>query len=51
MKLEAVDKRNPALIRVATVVETEDHRIKVIYILFFYLLILKQEHLLPAEQL
>ncbi|XP_034274672.1 lethal(3)malignant brain tumor-like protein 3 isoform X3 [Pantherophis guttatus] len=29
MKLEAVDKRNPALIRVATVVETEDHRIKI----------------------
>uniref|UniRef100_A0A670YSE0 L3MBTL histone methyl-lysine binding protein 3 n=1 Tax=Pseudonaja textilis TaxID=8673 RepID=A0A670YSE0_PSETE len=29
MKLEAVDKRNPALIRVATVVESEDHRIKI----------------------
>ncbi|XP_015682157.1 lethal(3)malignant brain tumor-like protein 3, partial [Protobothrops mucrosquamatus] len=29
MKLEAVDKRNPTLIRVATVAETEDHRIKI----------------------
>ncbi|XP_034964903.1 lethal(3)malignant brain tumor-like protein 3 isoform X2 [Zootoca vivipara] len=29
MKLEVVDKRNPVLIRVATVVETDDHRIKV----------------------
>ncbi|XP_077365087.1 lethal(3)malignant brain tumor-like protein 4 isoform X2 [Festucalex cinctus] len=30
-KLEAVDKRNPVLIRVATVTATEDHRIKVHY--------------------
>lgn len=29
MKVEAVDKRNPMLIRVATVVDTEDHRLKV----------------------
>ncbi|NWI09276.1 LMBL3 protein, partial [Crypturellus soui] len=29
MKLEAVDKRNPVLIRVATVVERDDHRIKI----------------------
>ncbi|KAM6466679.1 lethal(3)malignant brain tumor-like protein 3 isoform 3-T4 [Liasis olivaceus] len=29
MKLEAVDKRNPGLIRVATVVESDDHRIKI----------------------
>uniref|UniRef100_A0A4W3K864 Lethal(3)malignant brain tumor-like protein 4 n=2 Tax=Callorhinchus milii TaxID=7868 RepID=A0A4W3K864_CALMI len=29
MKLEAVDKRNPMLIRAATVVDTEDHRIKI----------------------
>lgn len=29
MKLEAVDKRSPALIRVATVQEVETHRIKV----------------------
>ncbi|KAH0622298.1 hypothetical protein JD844_024478 [Phrynosoma platyrhinos] len=29
MKLEVVDKRNPVLIRVATVVDTDDHRIKV----------------------
>uniref|UniRef100_A0A3B3QJ71 L3MBTL histone methyl-lysine binding protein 1b n=1 Tax=Paramormyrops kingsleyae TaxID=1676925 RepID=A0A3B3QJ71_9TELE len=29
MKLEAVDKRNPMLIRVATVADTEDHRLKV----------------------
>ncbi|XP_066467297.1 lethal(3)malignant brain tumor-like protein 3 [Tiliqua scincoides] len=29
MKLEVVDKRNPILIRVATVVDTDDHRIKV----------------------
>ncbi|XP_074058734.1 lethal(3)malignant brain tumor-like protein 4 isoform X2 [Macrotis lagotis] len=29
MKLEAVDKRNPSLIRVATVVDIEDQRIKV----------------------
>ncbi|XP_067867686.1 lethal(3)malignant brain tumor-like protein 4 isoform X3 [Heterodontus francisci] len=29
MKLEAVDKRNPMLIRVATVVDLEDHRIKI----------------------
>lgn len=30
MKLEAVDKRSPGLIRVATVEEVEIHRIKVI---------------------
>ncbi|XP_077410818.1 lethal(3)malignant brain tumor-like protein 4 isoform X2 [Vanacampus margaritifer] len=30
-KLEAVDKRNPVLIRVATVTETDDHRVKVHY--------------------
>ncbi|KAI4883634.1 hypothetical protein NFI96_012922 [Prochilodus magdalenae] len=29
MKLEAVDKRNPMLIRVATIRDTEDHRIKI----------------------
>lgn len=29
MKLEAVDKRNPMFIRVATVADTDDHRIKV----------------------
>ncbi|XP_007487751.1 lethal(3)malignant brain tumor-like protein 4 isoform X1 [Monodelphis domestica] len=29
MKLEAVDKRNPSLIRVATIVDVEDQRIKV----------------------
>ncbi|XP_030639284.1 lethal(3)malignant brain tumor-like protein 4 [Chanos chanos] len=29
MKLEAVDKRNPMLIRVATVSDTEDHRVKI----------------------
>ncbi|TRY84580.1 hypothetical protein DNTS_001320 [Danionella cerebrum] len=29
MKLEAVDKRNPILIRVATISDTEDHRVKV----------------------
>ncbi|XP_017280534.1 lethal(3)malignant brain tumor-like protein 4 isoform X2 [Kryptolebias marmoratus] len=29
MKVEAVDKRNPMLIRVATVVDTEDHRLKI----------------------
>uniref|UniRef100_K7FRL0 L3MBTL histone methyl-lysine binding protein 3 n=1 Tax=Pelodiscus sinensis TaxID=13735 RepID=K7FRL0_PELSI len=29
MKLEVVDKRNPVLIRVATVVDIDDHRIKV----------------------
>lgn len=29
MKVEAVDKRNPMLIRVATIVDTEDHRLKV----------------------
>uniref|UniRef100_A0A671KTF7 Lethal(3)malignant brain tumor-like protein 4 n=1 Tax=Sinocyclocheilus anshuiensis TaxID=1608454 RepID=A0A671KTF7_9TELE len=29
MKLEAVDRRNPMLIRVATVSDTEDHRVKV----------------------
>uniref|UniRef100_A0A8D0L6Q9 L3MBTL histone methyl-lysine binding protein 3 n=1 Tax=Sphenodon punctatus TaxID=8508 RepID=A0A8D0L6Q9_SPHPU len=29
MRLEVVDKRNPVLIRVATVVDTDDHRIKV----------------------
>ncbi|XP_054852140.1 lethal(3)malignant brain tumor-like protein 3 [Eublepharis macularius] len=29
MRLEVVDKRNPALIRVATVVDTDDHRFKV----------------------
>ncbi|KAM9337298.1 lethal(3)malignant brain tumor-like protein 4 [Symphorus nematophorus] len=30
-KLEAVDRRNPMLIRVATVTDTEDHRVKVHY--------------------
>ncbi|KAF4075925.1 hypothetical protein AMELA_G00224620 [Ameiurus melas] len=29
MKLEAVDKRNPMLIRVATISDTEDHRVKI----------------------
>ncbi|XP_072533233.1 lethal(3)malignant brain tumor-like protein 3 isoform X2 [Salminus brasiliensis] len=29
MKLEAVDKRNPMLVRVASVVDTDDHRIKI----------------------
>ncbi|XP_069052054.1 lethal(3)malignant brain tumor-like protein 3 isoform X2 [Lepisosteus oculatus] len=29
MKLEAVDKRNPMLIRVVTIVDTDDHRIKI----------------------
>lgn len=29
MKVEAVDKRNPMLIRVATIADTEDHRLKV----------------------
>nr|XP_015204015.1 PREDICTED: lethal(3)malignant brain tumor-like protein 4 isoform X2 [Lepisosteus oculatus]XP_015204016.1 PREDICTED: lethal(3)malignant brain tumor-like protein 4 isoform X2 [Lepisosteus oculatus]XP_015204017.1 PREDICTED: lethal(3)malignant brain tumor-like protein 4 isoform X2 [Lepisosteus oculatus]XP_015204018.1 PREDICTED: lethal(3)malignant brain tumor-like protein 4 isoform X2 [Lepisosteus oculatus]XP_015204019.1 PREDICTED: lethal(3)malignant brain tumor-like protein 4 isoform X2 [Lepisos len=29
MKLEAVDKRNPMLIRVATIMDTEDHRVKI----------------------
>ncbi|XP_030638762.1 lethal(3)malignant brain tumor-like protein 3 [Chanos chanos] len=29
MKLEAVDKRNPMLIRVATVADTDDHRIQI----------------------
>lgn len=29
-RLEAVDRRNPMLIRVATVTDTEDYRIKVL---------------------
>ncbi|XP_066529581.1 lethal(3)malignant brain tumor-like protein 4 isoform X2 [Hoplias malabaricus] len=29
MKLEAVDKRNPMLIRVATISDTDDHRVKI----------------------
>ncbi|XP_077432334.1 lethal(3)malignant brain tumor-like protein 4 isoform X2 [Vanacampus margaritifer] len=29
MKVEAVDRRNPMLIRVATVADTEDHRLKI----------------------
>ncbi|XP_025022110.1 lethal(3)malignant brain tumor-like protein 3 isoform X2 [Python bivittatus] len=29
MKLEAVDKRNPMLIRVATIIEKDDHRVKI----------------------
>lgn len=29
MKLEAVDRRNPALIRVASVEDVENHRMKV----------------------
>ncbi|XP_055022518.1 lethal(3)malignant brain tumor-like protein 3, partial [Boleophthalmus pectinirostris] len=29
MKLEAVDKRNPMLIRVATIADTEEHRLKI----------------------
>ncbi|KAG7242021.1 hypothetical protein INR49_024066 [Caranx melampygus] len=29
MKVEAVDKRNPMLIRVATISDTEDHRLKI----------------------
>ncbi|GAB5569184.1 lethal(3)malignant brain tumor-like protein 1 isoform X3 [Prionailurus iriomotensis] len=34
MKLEAVDRRNPALIRVASVEDVEDHRIKVLLLHF-----------------
>ena len=30
MKLEAVDRRNPMLIRVATITDTEDYRVKVL---------------------
>uniref|UniRef100_A0A8D3D0S2 L3MBTL histone methyl-lysine binding protein 1b n=1 Tax=Scophthalmus maximus TaxID=52904 RepID=A0A8D3D0S2_SCOMX len=29
MKVEAVDKRNPMLVRVATIADTEDHRLKI----------------------
>lgn len=29
MKLEAVDKRNPTLVRAATVTEVEDYRLKI----------------------
>uniref|UniRef100_A0A8C2LT66 L3MBTL4 histone methyl-lysine binding protein n=1 Tax=Cricetulus griseus TaxID=10029 RepID=A0A8C2LT66_CRIGR len=29
MKLEAVDKRNPRLIRVATIIDVDDHRVKI----------------------
>ncbi|XP_067881241.1 lethal(3)malignant brain tumor-like protein 3 isoform X2 [Heterodontus francisci] len=29
MKFEAVDKRNPMLVRVATVIDTDDHRVKI----------------------
>ncbi|XP_061452642.1 lethal(3)malignant brain tumor-like protein 3 isoform X6 [Rhineura floridana] len=29
MKLEAVDKRNPMLIRVATIIDKDDHRVKI----------------------
>lgn len=36
MKLEAVDKRNPMLIRVATISDTEDHRVKVNTLHQFY---------------
>lgn len=37
MKLEVVDKRNPVLVRVATVVDTDDHRIKVIDFFSLYI--------------
>ncbi|MBN3302679.1 LMBL4 protein, partial [Amia calva] len=33
MKLEAVDKRNPMLMRVATIIDTEDYRIKSAHVL------------------
>ena len=29
MKLEVIDKRNPMFVRVTTVADTDDHRIKV----------------------
>lgn len=41
MKLEVIDKRNPMFIRVATVADTDDHRIKVsipVVVLFFFFL-------------
>lgn len=31
--MEAVDRRNPMLIRVATIADTEDHRLKVLNVL------------------
>lgn len=42
MKLEVIDKRNPVFIRVATVADTDDHRIKVSvlccgFVLLFFL--------------
>lgn len=38
MKLEVVDKRNPVFIRVATIVDTDDYRIKVSFSLLLYYL-------------
>ena len=35
MKLEAVDRRNPMLIRVATITDTEDYRVKVLCVCLF----------------
>lgn len=37
MKLEVVDKRNPRLIRVATIIEVDDQRLKV-HVLYYYII-------------
>lgn len=39
MKLEVVDKRNPRLIRVATIIDVDDQRIKV-HVLDYYVILL-----------
>lgn len=49
MKLEAVDKRSPGLIRVATVEEVDTHRIKVFSVPPSFLFLLTNvSELIPA---
>lgn len=47
MKLEVVDKRNPRLIRVATITDVDDQRIKV-RVLDYYIIILAFSLMFPA---
>lgn len=49
MKLEVVDKRNPRLIRVATIIAVDDQRLKV-HILDYYIITLAFPLMCPDMQ-
>lgn len=49
MKLEVVDKRNPRLIRVATIIAVDDQRLKV-HILDYYIITLAFPLMCPGMQ-